>query len=462
VIIDTDVGLQTAASTWYLAVGLLALWLLTLPILVRVRDGWEQLLGSLVGMSWVGFGFGIVLRFFLLAYDAVTFSNPSTRLTERPSEVVDLALLNGGVYWVSFVAAALATHFVPVPRLVATLAARSEYLAKSAMLPITAFWCLCIVGSVYPGMPAAFVTPFGLLGSMWVVSATLVWVGRLSGTPTPWPTLAGVLVPGLLRVVLSPYREYILVMLLVPLTAAAFANRRLRLSIIIPTAIIVGLLSTVVIVAYRQVAWYGQTRDEALSGLSFSQWQEHPFNAPWSESLRRFHVFDSLLLTVDLVPDVFPFSGRNLLLEGVTNGVIPRLFNSAKQKSEEGLRFQTTIWSFDDDPTRDVGTAAIAPSMPGSLYEAGGIVYVALGALVWAAFLAMIDRLKSGLLPSVAAAIHVLAAVQAFAGIERDYTLAFSTLLQTFVVFFAMSAAIWRISAEPAPQGVAEANSILG
>jgi hypothetical protein len=268
-----------------------------------------------------------------------------------------------------------------------------------------------------------------------VIPATSAWIRFFAGQSVSPLTLLATLAPGILRLVLSPYREHVVVIVLVVLVAAVFAGRRVRLALVAPVALLLVLLSTIAIATYRQVIWTGITADEALSHVSLAQWEDRPFEAPWTEVLRRFHDFDSLLLTVDLIPDVFPFSDRNMLTEGVTRGLVPRLFDPTKRSSDEGLQFQTMIWSFDDNPTRDQGTASIAPSMPGSLYEAGGLLEVIGGALMWGVLLAFIDRVKADVRSPVSAGLHVLCAVQAVAGIERDYSQAFANMIQTCLMF---------------------------
>jgi hypothetical protein len=144
---------------------------------------------------------------------------------------------------------------------------------------------------------------------------------------------------------------------------------------------------------------------------------------------------------------VFPFAERNVLLEGVTRGLVPRFLNPDKQQSDEALRFQTTIWSYYNDPTLDQGdaTATIAPSMPGSLYEAGGLLYVALGGFLWALLIAVVERTRAQQRTPAAVGLYVLCAVQALAGVERDYGMAMSTLLQTLLVFFVLCAHAWLV-----------------
>jgi len=62
----------------------------------------------------IGFGIGIVFRFFLLAYDAEAFASPSTTLANRPPAVVNLALASAGVFWICFVTAALEMREIAV------------------------------------------------------------------------------------------------------------------------------------------------------------------------------------------------------------------------------------------------------------------------------------------------------------------------------------------------------------
>lgn len=442
-------GLQTSALTWYLAIGLLVFWALSLPLLVRIRAGWEQVFMNLLGLVWMGFGVGIVIRFFVLTYDAEAFASPSTELVNRLPDVVNLALMNAGLYWICIVGAVVAARLVPIPALLVNGVRRPEDVARRALVPIAVVSAVCLVISLVPGTPASLVTPFSLLGSMWVIPATIVWVDFFRGKDVSRVTLAIALAPGALRAVLSPYREHLLVIALVMIVAAVFAGRRLRLAVVVPVAIVLALLSTIVITTYRQITWMQITPDDALAHVSLSQWEDQPFDAPWTEIMRRFHDFDSLLLTVDLVPDVLPFSDRNMLTEGVTRGLVPRVLDPTKRASDEGLQFQTLIWSYDDDPTREVGTASIAPSMPGSLYEAGGMTEVAAGALLWGLLIAVVERFKSRIPSPMSAGLHVLWATQALASVEHDYAAAFANLIQTLVMLFCVCIVLGRLGRSP-------------
>jgi hypothetical protein len=284
------------------------------------------------------------------------------------------------------------------------------------------------------------ITPLSVLASMWVIPATRAWSNHFSGERRqPSWFLAAMFMPGVIRLVLSPYREQILVMAVVVLASAIHARRRLNLFVVAPLALVLAIVSTVAVSSYRQVLWSGRSAAEIVADPSFMD-VESWSTSPLMDNLQRFHVFDSLLLTVDLVPDVFPFADRNMLLEAVTRGLLPRFLNPGKEQSDQGMRFQTIFWSYYNDPTleQEDATAAIAPSMPGSLYEAGGLRDVAFGGLLWAALIGTLTNVTVRHRAPGVVGLFVLCAVQAVAGIERDYVMAMSTLLQTVLMFFGL------------------------
>jgi hypothetical protein len=433
--VNEPLGLQTTWVTWTIALALGAGWVATLPLIVRVRSGWAATFTSLAGLTWLAFGLGILFRFLILSYDSVAFGDRSTRLLERAPEIVDYTLINAGVYWASFVAAVLLVRVVPITRPISLLNGFERIASANAIPVVVLGFSASVVLALVGSTPAALVTPLSLLGTMWVVPATMVWLRHFSGSPQSPLILGLVLVPGLTRAVMSPYREHVLLLLLVPIFGAMFAGKRIPLRIAAPWALALALGSTILIGAYRQFLWFDLPASDVLDRISLAEWIEEPYDAPWTENIRRFHVFDSLLLTVDLIPDALPYSGRNVLLEGVTRGLIPRLLDPQKGQSDAGQRFQMLFWMFDANPEAELATAAIAPSMPGSLFEAAGMVFVASGAFLWGLLVAGIDRAARNLSTPVAAGLHALCSLQALAGLERDYTMAFSTLLQTLLVF---------------------------
>lgn len=430
-----------------LAILLLAAWAFAFPLVIGRPRSWGATAMSLVGLAWLGFGVDIVLRFFVLAYDSVTFGNMTSRLADRPPTLVNQTLVVTLVYLAVFVAVGSISRLAPRPKILASLATGAEKATERSLVPWVVITSACIILATVNEFPDSLVTPVSLVGSLWVFPASIAWWRRLAGFRISDRTLALVLVPGLIRVVLLPYRESLFLVMVIPLFAALVAKRQVRLTLVIAGSAIGLLVSTIVIGTYRQIKWEGVSTSEALSRVSPAYWEEHPMDSPWSGVLRRFHAFDSLLLTVDLVPSVFPYSGRNVFVEGVARGLVPRIAYADKRLDNDGLAFSQTIWGFGDSGN-DI--AAIAPSMPGNLFEAGGILFVGLGAACWTLLLGWLDRLKKALTPGSAAGIHALFAFQALGGIERDYPHSFSTVLQNLVVLTVVLLIVGR-SGTPAP-----------
>ncbi len=155
--------------------------------------------------------------------------------------------------------------------------------------------------------------------------------------------------------------------------------------------------------------------------------------------MHRFHAFDSMLLTVALVPRLEPYSGRNVLVSPFVRGVVPRFIYSGKGGADAGMNFGPRIWAFDDPAARENSGASIAPSMPGDLYDAGGVLYIALGALIWGTLLGLVDGWKGHLPPFCGAAITVLVATQCAMSVERDFDNSIATFIQTLLVFVLVS-----------------------
>jgi hypothetical protein len=99
------------------------------------------------------------------------------------------------------------------------------------------------------------------------------------------------------------------------------------------------------------------------------------------------------------------------------------------------MNFGTRIWAFDDPVSRETSGASIAPSMPGDLYDAGGVFYIALGALIFGTLLGLVDGWKGHLPAYCGAAITVLVATQCAMSVERDFDNSIATFIQTLLVF---------------------------
>jgi hypothetical protein len=185
--------------------------------------------------------------------------------------------------------------------------------------------------------------------------------------------------------------------------------------------------------AYRSIKWENARPEEVASEMrrgGVMDW----FSGNWGQRLARFHSFDSILLTVQLIPSARPYSGRSVLVAPFVRGFVPRLINGDKAAADAGERFGAEIWAFDDPMARDHGGAAIAPSMPGDLYEAGGVLDIAMGALIWGALLGLVDGWKGHLPRDCAAAITALVATHCAMSIERDFDHSVAAFIQIFLV----------------------------
>jgi hypothetical protein len=80
--------------------------------------------------------------------------------------------------------------------------------------------------------------------------------------------------------------------------------------------------------------------------------------------------------------------------------------------------------------------------MPGDLYDAGGVLYIALGGAIWGLLLGLVDGGKRHLPSYCAAAVIGLVATQCFMSIERDFDNSVATFIQTLLVFMLASGVV--------------------
>jgi hypothetical protein len=140
-------------------------------------------------------------------------------------------------------------------------------------------------------------------------------------------------------------------------------------------------------------------------------------------------------MTVALVPSMAPHSGRNILVAPLVRGFIPRFVYGDKAAADAGTSFGQRIWGYSDPMARDHGAAAIAPTMPGDLFDAGGVLYIVLGALIWGSILGLVDGWKRYLPAFCSAALTMLVATQCAMSVERDFNDFVSGFIQLLLVF---------------------------
>jgi hypothetical protein len=442
-LIGTAAGLS--ADRWTLLLGLVmtALWLGSLFVLRTSRQGWRAVPGSLLGWSWVGFGLAFVVRFWVLSIDAVTYGDMSERLLAVPASVVDEALGLSALYWSAVV---LAYRLVPAPRINLLQAVgrvvRPGNVAAFDALAAAALAAILVGPEVERNWPV-LVRPLALVGALWACAATAAWYLSLAAAGRRFAVRRWVyLAPGAVSFVYEPFRERLLLMLLIPLVAALFAGRRLRLGVVVVALAAFAIASTVAVGWYRQVAWDRQSVAVSGEHLDVELWLKDPYHAPWTAVLRRFHSFDSLIFYTYLVPDVVPFeTDRNPVLDLLLEGFVPRALYPDKPESRRAALFSVTLWSYGDE---ERGEANIAPSMAGDLYGVGGWPWVVLGGAVWGALLGVLDGWRERLPPGGQTLVITALALLAAGGIERDFPRAAATLIQSAIVLIGTAIALTR------------------
>ena len=447
-------GLRTDFNTWMIMGGMTLCWLASVRLVPDWRrDGWTALLKSLYGIVWLGFGLDIVLRFSMLAYNAVEWGNDTARLVALPLEVVDRTLMYCGLFWVSVsVGYAIAVRRRTAGPLRLTQAFNLE-LVYALLVPGSLASAVLYYVVDRPNIPLKLVTPLADLAALYLVPAAVVWWDHFRHPGPKWrigslQILA--LLPALVHGVLSPYRENLVPLFLLPLIGALFAGRRPRLWKLLPAALLCFVLLSTVVASYRRLKWESARPEEVaieMREASLSEW----LVGDWGERLKRFHSFDSMLVTVGLVPGARPHSGRNVLLRPFFRAFVPRFVYGEKGEADAAARFGATIWAYNDPKARDHGGAAIAPSMPGDLYDAGGVLYIVLGALLWGALLGLVDGWKSHLPRFCGAAITALVATHCAMSIERDFDHTVAGFIQIFLLMLLVAGVI-ALARQPEPR----------
>lgn len=436
-------GLQTNLLTWLIMAGMTALWMISVRLVPGwAEEGWRSLVKSLYGFVWLDFGLDIVLRFLMLAYNAVEWGNGSSRLIVLPLETVNLSLAYCGIFWlpVSLGYALLLRRATPGPlRLARVFDVDLAYTiaVPAALLCSALFYVITMPNSV----PLALLTPLAAIAYLFLVPATIVWWDHFRRPGAGWRIGSMqmlVLLPGIVNAWRSPYRENVAPLFLIPLLGAIFAGRRPTLRKLLPVAFVCFLVVSNLISAYRQIKWENTRPAEVASEMHSAglvEWLMGDFG----QRMARFHSFDSILVTVHLVPNARPYSERNLLVDPFIRAFVPRLVNAGKGAADAGEQFGATVWAYEDPMARDHGGAAIAPSMPGDLYDAGGVLYVVLGGFIWGGLLGLVDGWKAHLPTYCAAVITALVSTHCAMSIERDFDHEVAGLIQIFLVFIVVA-----------------------
>ena len=442
-LLDTSYGISYDAWTLALGLALTGVWLASLRVLPGVGTGWRAVPTALFGWSWIGFGLAFVARFWVLSVDAVTYGDLSERLIALPASTVNEALMLAGLYWITV---SVAFGLTRAPRLnplesIGRVVASGGAAAYDVTVVVAVVAMLLLATGEY--VSPVLNRPLGLITSLWAFPATAAWALSLRSGGERFGFRRWIyLLPGLVAFSVEPFRERLLLMLLVPLVAALFAGRRLRLSVVCGGFVAFALASTVAVGWYRQITWEGQTVRESVEVLDPQLWLKESYHAPWTAVLRRFHSFDSLVFYVSLVPEVVGYeTDRNPLADVALEGFVPRALYPDKPESRRAMIFSTTLWGYSDVGHME---SNIAPSMAGDLYGAGGWQWVLIGAACWGLLLGVLDRWSGRLEPSARAVVVASLALLAAGGIERDFPRAVATLIQNAIVLAGFAVVMGR------------------
>jgi len=422
----------------------MGLWSISVKLIPGWKDeGWPSILKSLYGFVWLGFGLDILLRFLALSYNAVEWGDDSPRLVAQNVGTVNSALAYCGLFWLLL---STAYRFAVRRKGAGPLGIARTFsldFVCAAALPVALLSSVLFYLTDGPAtvVPLALVTPLSLVAYLYLVPATIVWWDHFR-QPVPKWHAAGidllVLMPALVHGWRSPYRENLAPVFFIPLLAALFAGRRPALRKLVPAALLSFLAVTTFVTGYRSVKWDNARPEEVVSEVRSAGLVEW-LTGSWGDQMKRFHSFDSMLLTVQLVPRAKPYSGRSVLVAPFLRGFIPRFIYGDKGVYDAGKRFGVEIWGYDNPVFRDHGGAAIAPSMPGDLYESGGVVDIVLGALIWGALLGWVDGWKAHLPIYCAAGITALVATHCAMSVERDFDHSVAGLVQIFLLLIVVA-----------------------
>ena len=439
-------GLQTNFITWLILVGTTAGWMISVRLVPGLaREGWPSVLKSLYGLVWLGFGLDILIRFLMLSYNAVEWGNYTLRLVALRVDTVNTTLAYSGLFWMLV---ALAYAFAVRREGAGPLGMARIFtldFAYEAAIPVAVLASASFYLTEGQHLPLALITPLALLAALYYVPAAIIWWDHFRQPGSKWrigSIHCIVLLPALVRGWCSPYRENLAPIVIIPFIAALFAGRRPALRKVVPVALVCFFVLTSVVGTYRRIKWENVPPEEVareFGQLSFVDW----VSGTWEEPIHRLHGFDSMLLTVALVPALQPHSGRNVLVAPFLRGLIPRFINSDKSGLDAAKNFGAGIWTFDDPMGRAHASGfAIAPTMPGDLYEAGGVLYIAIGALLWGCLIGLVDGWRAHLPEYGAAAVTMLVATQCAMSVEKDFVHSVASFIQTMLVFLLAAAVI--------------------
>ena len=288
-------------------------------------------------------------------------------------------------------------------------------------LDVLVFCCSVLV--VLTGLdviPRVINTPLAILGSFYVLAAATVWFNYFQGHPLSLrPFLY--LIPGILAYLYSPFRTLIFAVILCIMVPALKTRRFRSLGAFLVGTLALLLVATIVN-DYRRSSMDTGIFNRPAASFGEEIWgskQQH-IQPSWVRLVNRFHGFDSVALTVNLVPSFFPYSHLNILTD-LAWRVIPRSIVDKKSETHRGRNFSTTIWAMGERGLTKREEANISPSMCADLYQINGLLLVAVGAAFYGVLVGFLESWQQSLGPLGSSIILALFGTPAALGIEQEF-----------------------------------------
>jgi hypothetical protein len=289
-----------------------------------------------------------------------------------------------------------------------------------------------LISSLLLILPRALLTPVTYLSSIFIIPATYVWYWYFSGEKIGGRRYL-YLLPGILAYFFQPFREQILTIASCIIIPLIVINPNFKIKKLIIQGILAFVVITFLNYSYRDIVWGNQSTKQKFD---VAGWVNEPFTSPWVQAVSRFHGFDSFLLTVSAVPRIFPFQNRNIPIELITTTFLPRILyvDKSENSSSRGIFFSESVWSI--GMINEKVSARIAPSMPGDLFSAYGIIMLVIGGLIWGFFIGMFEKWQLNSSDLVKAVLITFIGTKVFSSVERDFIIVVSYLIQILIVVY--------------------------
>lgn len=380
---------------------------------------------------WLGFGVFFILRFVFLLIGPRLFCATAYPLWYLSPNILNISWLCLFIYWLFFSIGYAISNRKKRSYRIRYFLSRLDMLNslnKLMILDFLAITTLCAIVVVFlftEIIPKGLITPLGHYGSFYVIPLTVSWFLYYQGEKIGIRRFIYI-IPGTIIYVLNPYREYLLVLFLCILLPLLIFIKKISLKKVVLMLLIILISSTILTNAYRM---YRSGQNFRLTFLN-TEIKEMPL----VRLIKRIHAFDSIVLTVFAVPQILPFSNRNIISEFIIQ-ITPKFIYYSKKSLRQARIFSIGVWALDESGNiEERPSAMIAPSMVGDLYSINGILIILIGAFIWGIFIGCFEFLGnlSGYLGKLI--FLILFGPKILFSLERDFINNSATVIQLFII----------------------------